>query len=78
MDWDSLFAACPQVVNAGPRDLRMYYHTFNVETQRYTTGLARSKDGFEWKKIGPLLSGGDESDFDCKGVAAQCVVRVCP
>ncbi|GMH36376.1 hypothetical protein BSKO_04244 [Bryopsis sp. KO-2023] len=74
-DWDELFGACPQVVNAGPRDLRMYYHSFDKNKGRYVIGLAKSKDGFEWKKSGPVLSGGEDSEFDGKGVASPFVTK---
>lgn len=73
-EWDALFVASPQVVNAGPGDLRMYYHSFDTNLEKYLIGLARSKNGFDWKKMDPLLLGGSGSGFDSKGVAAQCVV----
>ena len=39
-----------QVLAAGPRDMRLYYHSFDVSRQRYVLGLATSPDGFRWKK----------------------------
>lgn len=35
-----------QVVAAGPNDMRMFYHSFSQQQQRYVVGLATSKDGF--------------------------------
>ena len=65
-----------QVVAMGPRDMRMFYHSFDVRAQRWTVGTATSKDGFVWSKRGPIFSGSEsESDFDGKGAAACHVVR---
>lgn len=35
-----------QVVAAGPGDMRMFYHSFDQQQQRYVVGMATSKDGF--------------------------------
>lgn len=35
-----------QVVAAGPRDMRMYYYSYDADQQRYVVGLATSPDGF--------------------------------
>lgn len=76
-DWDRLFIGSPQVVMAGPRDMRMYYHSYDVEQQKYTVGVATSADGFKWTKRGPIFSGGskDSLDHDARGAAGRCVVR---
>jgi hypothetical protein len=44
--FDSLFIAGPQVLASGPKDMRMYYHTFDQAAKKYCIGLARSEDGF--------------------------------
>ena len=44
-----------QVVAAGPRDMRMYYHSFDRTRQRFVVGLATSPDGFKWTKVGPIF-----------------------
>lgn len=44
-----------QVVAAGPKDLRMYYHSFDQRKQKYVVGLATSRDGFKWEKRGPVF-----------------------
>lgn len=44
--WDSLFIANPQVVFHRKVDLRMYYHSFNMENWEFSIGITRSKD--EW------------------------------
>jgi predicted GH43/DUF377 family glycosyl hydrolase len=73
-DFDELFIAAPQVVAAGPKDMRMYYHSFDKRRNRYVVGLATSTDGFKWVKRGPVFSGSEEG-FDSMGAAARCVVR---
>ncbi|KAI3438045.1 hypothetical protein D9Q98_000488 [Chlorella vulgaris] len=75
-EWDELFIGGPQVVAAGPRDMRMFYHSYSRTTQRYVVGLATSPDGFKWTKAGPVFEGGSSpDDFDARGAASRCVVR---
>ncbi|RVW29143.1 hypothetical protein CK203_102540 [Vitis vinifera] len=51
-EWDSLFIAAPQVVVHSSDDLRMYYHSFDVERGQFGVGIARSRDGIRWVKLG--------------------------
>lgn len=44
-----------QVVAAGPRDMRMYYHSYDRSVGRFRVGLATSPDGFRWTKQGPIF-----------------------
>lgn len=75
-EWDSLFIGAPQVVAAGPRDMRMYYHSYDAAKDKYVVGIATSPDGFKWTKRGPVFEGGSQpSDYDARGAAARCVVR---
>lgn len=75
-EWDSLFIGSPQVVAAGPRDMRMYYHSYDVQREKYIVGLATSPDGFKWTKQGPIFEGGsNKNDFDGLGAASRCIVR---
>lgn len=75
-EWDSLFVGSPQVVASGPRDIRMYYHSYDASRDKYIVGLATSPDGFKWTKQGPIFEGGSqEHDFDGRGAASRCVVR---
>ena len=75
-EFDELFIASPQVVAAGPKDMRMYYHTFDLRKNKYVVGLATSADGFKWEKRGPIFDGSDSGGaFDSMGAAARCVVR---
>lgn len=58
-EWDSLFIGSPQVVAAGPRDLRMYYYSYNSDAKKFVVGLAVSPDGFKWIKKGPIFKVGN-------------------
>ncbi|GAB2280246.1 hypothetical protein Dimus_014889 [Dionaea muscipula] len=73
-EWDSLFVAAPQVVMHSSDDLRMYYHSYDVEKRRFAIGMARSRDGIRWVKLGKVMEsgggGGDQAGyrFDDLGV----------
>ena len=60
--WDSAFVAAPQVVSAGPRDMRMYYHSFDAEVGKWTVGVSLSEDGLKWSRGEPVFRGGDGSE----------------
>ena len=49
---------------AAPRDMRMYYHTYDARRGRYLVGAATSPDGFRWKKLGPVFEVGVDA-FVC-------------
>nr|CAD1826501.1 unnamed protein product [Ananas comosus var. bracteatus] len=36
----------------------MYYHSFDVNCGRYAIGIARSRNGIRWVKLGKVLDGG--------------------
>ena len=74
-EWDSLFVSSPQVVFHGIGDLRMYYHSFDVEKGHFAIGIARSRDGLRWLKLGKIMGGGKAGSFDEFGVMNPCVVR---
>lgn len=74
-EWDSLFVSSPQVVFHGNGDLRMYYHSFDVEKGHYAIGIARSRDGIRWVKLGKIMGGGKSGSFDEFGVMNACVAR---
>ena len=74
-EWDSLFIAAPQVVVHSSDDLRMYYHSFDVERGQFGVGIARSRDGIRWVKLGKIMEGGSNGSFDELGVMNACVVR---
>ncbi|KAE8726306.1 mitochondrial uncoupling protein 3-like [Hibiscus syriacus] len=74
-DWDSLFISSPQVVFHGNGDLRMYYHSFDVENRAFSIGIARSRDGMKWIKLGKILGGGKKGCFDELGAMNSYVVK---
>ncbi|KAM7468514.1 hypothetical protein LguiB_016076 [Lonicera macranthoides] len=74
-EWDSLFIASPQVVYHVNGDLRMYYHSFDVEKGRFAIGMARSRDGIRWVKLGKIIGGGANGGFDEFGALNARVVR---
>ncbi|KAF3324212.1 hypothetical protein FCM35_KLT11679 [Carex littledalei] len=73
-EWDSLFIAGPKVVYHGNKDLRMYYHSFDVNSSSYAIGIARSMDGLRWVKLGKVLERGPIGSFDDAGVRNGHVV----
>ncbi|KAM1170516.1 hypothetical protein TB1_020290 [Malus domestica] len=74
-EWDSSFVAAPHVVYHESGDLRMYYHSFNLENGVYSIGIARSRDGIKWVKLGKIIGGGRSGGFDEMGAMNPCVVR---
>lgn len=74
-EWDSLFISSPHVVYHGSGDLRMYYHSFDVEKGQFAIGVARSRDGIRWVKLGKIMGGGKGGSFDEFGAMNACVVR---
>ena len=76
-EWDSLFIAAPHVVVHSNDDLRMFYHSYDVENGQFALGVARSRDGIRWVKLGKIIGGGSKGSFDELGVKNACVVRNC-
>lgn len=58
-------------MTAGPRDMRLYYHSYDQRKQKFVVGLATSPDGFRWTKQGPVFEVGQ----DRCGFGAACGVR---
>ncbi|KAJ7943434.1 Glycosyl hydrolase, five-bladed beta-propellor domain-containing protein [Quillaja saponaria] len=48
----------------GTGDLRMYYHSFDVEKGHFAVGIARSKDGIKRVKLGKIMGGGKTGSSD--------------
>ena len=67
-DGDSTSLAAPRVVFHAAGDLRMYYHSFDAQKQEFAIGVARSKDGINWVKLGKVLGSGPAGEFDEGGV----------
>ncbi|KAL6192793.1 hypothetical protein ACLB2K_033879 [Fragaria x ananassa] len=74
-EWDSSFIAGSHVVFHKRGDLRMYYHSFDLESGHYGIGIARSRDGMKWIKMGKIIGGGRNGGFDELGAMNPCVVR---
>ncbi|XP_061366345.1 uncharacterized protein LOC133309576 [Gastrolobium bilobum] len=74
-EWDSLFISSPHVVYHENGDLRMYYHSFDVEKGHFAIGIARSRDGIKWVKLGKIMGGGKAGSFDEFGAVNPCVRR---
>ncbi|GAX80376.1 hypothetical protein CEUSTIGMA_g7815.t1 [Chlamydomonas eustigma] len=83
-EWDELFIGTPQVLAVGPKDMRMFYHSWDQQRGRYVIGLATSPDGFRWTKKGvvfdphPTSSGevaGSSRSHDELGAASCHVTR---
>ncbi|CAK9140051.1 unnamed protein product [Ilex paraguariensis] len=74
-EWDSMFIAAPHVVFHGSGDLRMFYHSFDVEKAQFAIGIARSRDGMKWVKLAKIIGGGPTGCFDEFGVLNASVVR---
>ncbi|KAK9707223.1 hypothetical protein RND81_07G181000 [Saponaria officinalis] len=75
-EWDSLFIASPHVVFHTNGDLRMYYHSFDPNLGKFSIGLARSRDGIKWLKLGKVMNAGlTEGCFDEMGLLNPCVVK---
>ncbi|XP_077213477.1 arabinanase/levansucrase/invertase [Tasmannia lanceolata] len=75
-EWDSLFVAGPKVVYHRSGDLRMYYHSFDVENGCFSIGIARSRDGMRWVKLGKIMGAGLTGSFDEGGVMNGHVVAM--
>ncbi|KAJ4961062.1 hypothetical protein NE237_020972 [Protea cynaroides] len=74
-EWDSLFVEAPRVFFHNNGDLRMYYHSFDAKCEHFAVGIARSRDGIRWVKLGKILGGGAKDSFDEFGVMNAHVVR---
>lgn len=77
-DFDSTMAGWPQVVALGEGDFRMFYSAMDPnQNGKSTLGMARSKDGFKWRKVGPIsLPASTNAEFDGKGVSRRTVIQL--
>ncbi|GFZ21484.1 arabinanase/levansucrase/invertase [Actinidia rufa] len=53
----------------------MYYHSFDVENGVFAVGIARSRDGIKWVKLGKIIGGGGNGASDEFGALNPRVVR---
>ena len=67
------------MIAAGPKDMRLFYHSFDATRGRFVVGVALSPDGFKWTKKGvvfdPVAEGATSASHDALGAAALQVVR---
>ncbi|GBF93562.1 hypothetical protein Rsub_06282 [Raphidocelis subcapitata] len=77
-EWDELFVGHPTVIAAGPKDMRMFYHSYDANKGRFVIGLATSPDGFKWTKKGPVFEGSREPGAHDELGAAACQVIMDP
>ncbi|CAM9580893.1 unnamed protein product [Discosporangium mesarthrocarpum] len=75
-EWDQLFVGWPTVINHEQKEFRMYYHSFNPDTKRFTVGLATSQDGMAWNKLGSVFDGGPPGSFDDGGAGRRRIIKV--
>eukprot|EP01038_Epipyxis_sp_PR26KG_P004875 gene4875-6831_t len=77
-DFDSAFIGWPNVVETDSREYRMYYHTYNMISNKFEVAYADSPDGvMKWKKRGSIFSGSNNiNDFDSKGVTRRHVLKL--
>ena len=77
-EWDELCIRDPKLLLAGPKDMRLFYHSIDKVTSIFRIGVANSKDGFQWQKnsSGFILDAGPEGSIDDLGVKSPCVARI--
>jgi hypothetical protein len=77
-EWDELCIRDPKLLLAGPKDMRLFYHSIDKTTNVSRIGVANSKDGFQWQKnpSGFILDAGPEGSIDDLGVKSPCVARI--
>ena len=77
-EFDELMVGWPQVVNHKDSEFRMYYQTMAPASwgTEYSLGLARSDDGFKWKKAGPVQV--PTEDWCSAGVSRRHVLQLKP
>eukprot|EP00904_Undaria_pinnatifida_P003951 jgi/Undpi1/13557/HiC_scaffold_8.g03216.m1 len=75
-EWDRLFVGWPVVLNHKEQEFRMYYHSLDPDTQKFTVGMATSQDGMAWEKKGPVFDGGPEGAFDEAGAGRRRIVML--
>ena len=77
-EWDELCIRDPKLLLAGPKDMRLFYHSIDKTTNVSRIGVATSKDGFVWQKNrqGCIFDAGPKGSIDDLGVKSPCVARI--
>ena len=71
--FDAFYCAWPKVVR-DESGWKLYYHSLSDGIFR--VGLATSRDGLRWEKVGPVLGPGKPGSFDERGVGTRHVLRI--
>ncbi|WP_071516745.1 glycosyl hydrolase [Geitlerinema sp. PCC 9228] len=74
-DFDELFCGFPQVLRENDGSWKLYYHTLHPE-KGFLVGLAVSKDGLHWEKVGQVLGPGAAGRFDERGAGTRYVLPI--
>ena len=74
-EWDELCIRDPKLLLAGPKDMRLFYHSIDKTTNVSRIGVATSKDGFVWQKNrqGCIFDAGPKGSIDDLGLKSPCV-----
>jgi hypothetical protein len=75
-DFDPLMVGWPQVLREADGSLKMYYHTYNPMRGGFLVGLAVSRDGKLWQKVGQVLGPGVAGSFDDMGASTRHVLKL--
>jgi predicted GH43/DUF377 family glycosyl hydrolase len=73
--WDERVVADPYVIRIEPYFYLYYLGQDRAAPPRQRLGVARSRDGIRWEKLGanPILEGGEPGAFDDNGVGEPAV-----
>ena len=74
-DFDGQFVGWPSVLSIGS-ETRMYYNTYCPRLKKFVVGVATSRDGIKFKKVGPVFDGGPTGKFDALGASRRHVLRL--
>ena len=77
-EWDASFVGWPQVLPCVTSDdeFAMYYNSFDKDHKKFAVGMATSRDGVKWSKVGKIFDGsGAEGAWDEGGVSRRHVMR---
>ncbi|MCK6528528.1 glycosyl hydrolase [Myxococcota bacterium] len=73
--WDSARTSSPCVVRAPDGRWHMYYVGADVTRERAQIGVATSRDGLSWEKVGPVLGAGARGSFDADAPGSASALR---
>eukprot|EP01041_Mallomonas_annulata_P002397 gene2397-4649_t len=74
-EYDAQFVGWPCIVSM-QSEVRMYYNTYCPRNKKFIVGVATSKDGIKFKKLGAVFNGGPAGKFDSMGANRRHVVKL--